>query len=92
MATFGPCSEFINVIESVMARRKLTVVAGGLSKKARSKAAPAQSKLADRWRLGDVLPDAAPKAPETGDVIPLLDGWIRRLERQAGLPSAANER
>jgi len=75
-----------------MARRKLTVVSGGLSGKAKPKATPAQSKLAERWRLGDVIPDAAPKTPETGDVIPLLDGWIRRLERQAGLDPAANER
>ena len=71
-----------------MARRKLTVVAGGLSRQAKSKGIPAQSELANRWREVGPL---APKAPETGDVIPLIDGWIRKLERQVGLDSAANE-
>ena len=70
------CSEIINAVESIMARRKLTVVSGGLSRKAKPKASPAQNELANRWR--DVGP-VAPKAPESGDVIPLLDGWIRRL-------------
>ena len=71
-----------------MARRKLTVVAGDLSRKAKSKGTPAQNELANRWReMGPI----APKAPETGDVIPILDGWVRKLERQAGLDSAANE-
>ena len=71
-----------------MARRKLSVVSGGLSRNRQPKALPAPSDLANRWRE---IGGTEPKAQETGDVIPLLDGWIRRLERQAGLDSAANE-
>ena len=71
-----------------MARRKLTVVKGGLSRRRKPKASPAPNELANRWR--EIGP-AAPRAPETGDVIPLLDGWIRRLERQAGVDPAAND-
>ena len=72
-----------------MARGKLTVVSGGLSRKRKPKASPAQDTLAQRWRDGMPL---TPRPLESGDVIPLLDGWIRRLERQAGLDPAANER
>jgi hypothetical protein len=71
-----------------MARRKLTVVAGGLSRKSKPKATPAPNELANRWRE---LGTAAPRTPEKGDVIPLLDGWIRRIERQAGVDPAAND-
>ncbi|MEK7401819.1 MAG: hypothetical protein AABZ80_05590 [Gemmatimonadota bacterium] len=74
-----------------MARRKLTVVLGGLTRRRKAKGSPAPSELANRWRMGDVGP-VAPRTPETGDVIPILDGWIRKLERQAGLDPAANER
>ena len=73
-----------------MARRKLTVVTGGLSKKRKPKASPAPSELANRWRGSDITPPA-PKKAESGDVIPLLDGWIRKLERQAGVDPAAND-
>lgn len=72
-----------------MARRKLTVVAGALSRKHRPNVPPARSELASRWREVGPL---EPRVTEQGDVIPLLDGWIRRLERQAGLDPAANER
>jgi hypothetical protein len=71
-----------------MARRKLTVVSGGLSGKRKPKAAPSPNELANRWR--DIV-QSAPRAPEKGDVIPLLDGWIRRIERQAGVDPAAND-
>ncbi len=71
-----------------MARRNLTVVSGGLSRKSKPKATPAPNELANRWR--EVGPAAA-RAPEKSDVIPLLDGWIRRIERQAGVDSAAND-
>jgi hypothetical protein len=74
-----------------MARRKLTVVSGGLSRKSKRKASPTPSELANRWReLGSPAP-RAPEKPENSDVIPLLDGWIRRLERQAGVDPAAND-
>ena len=71
-----------------MARRKLTVVSGGLSRNRKPKATPTPNELANRWR--DIV-SATPKTPESGDVIPILDGWVRKLERQAGLDSAANE-
>ena len=71
-----------------MARRKLSVVSGGQSRNRKPKAAPAPNELANRWRE---LGPTEPKAQDAGDVIPILDGWVRRLERQAGLDSAANE-
>jgi hypothetical protein len=72
-----------DVIESGMASRDLTVIAGELAK-SKQKAAPAQDALAKRWRMG---PAAAEPARES-NVIPLLDGWIRRLEREAGSEAA----
>jgi len=72
-----------------MPRRKLSVVAGGKSGKRQPKAAQPQNDIAGRWR--SLLPEPPRKKLE-GDVIPLLDGWIRRLQRQAGLDPAANER
>ncbi|HEX7938356.1 MAG TPA: hypothetical protein VF483_05140 [Gemmatimonadaceae bacterium] len=71
-----------------MARRKLSVVAGDQSRSRKPKAAPPPNELANRWR--ELGPTEA-KAQDAGDVIPILDGWVRRLERQAGLDSAANE-
>ena len=72
-----------------MARRKLTVVRGERSSR-KPKPTPAQVELAARWRMGGIASE--PRKPLEGDVIPLLDGWIRRLEREAGLDSAANEK
>ena len=72
-----------------MARHKLTVVQGERSRR-QPKPTPAQEELALRWRMGGLGPE--PRKPLTGDVIPLLDGWIRRLEREAGLDPAANEK
>jgi hypothetical protein len=68
----------------------MSVVSGGQSRKRKAKESPSQNNLANRWRQGESAPPQREAA--RGDVIPLLDGWVRRLERQAGLDSAANER
>jgi hypothetical protein len=70
--------------------RVLSVIAGALRGAERRKKhrAHTEDALAKRWRL---LPDV--EAPEQqSDVIPLLDGWIRRLERQAGDDPAVRSR
>ena len=73
-----------------MAARKLSVVAGGLSRKRKPKTEQPQNELATRWRTGEhEIPVRAAEA-HPGDVVPILDGWIRRLERQVGLDPAAN--
>ena len=74
-----------------MAARKLSVVAGDLSRKRKPKEEQPRSEIAKRWRTGEFDAPATPKDKQAGDVIPLLDGWIRRLERQVGLDPAANE-
>jgi hypothetical protein len=63
-----------------MAKRRLSVVAGTLSRSVKPKGGQAQDALAKRWRT--CLPPAPPPA-ELPDVIPLMDAWIRRLEREA---------
>jgi hypothetical protein len=75
-----------------MAARKLSVVAGALSRKRKPKEEQPQSELAKRWRTGEFGVPQRAREKHAGDVVPLLDGWIRRLERQAGLDPAANER
>lgn len=76
-----------------MTERPLVVIAGALSRKRKAKAAQLQDGIAKRWRLeepgGSQLPRGEPV--ESRDVIPLLDGWIRRLEREAG-PDQAQTR
>ena len=76
--------------ESRMPRRNLTVVKGGKGRKRAPRAAQPQSDLAARWRREEPQPTRSRKLE--GDVISLMDGWIRQLERQVGLDSAANER
>ena len=73
-----------------MAARKLSVVAGALIRKRKPKEEQPQSELAKRWRSGEFEVPRRAKTEHTGDVVPLLDGWIRRLERQVGLDPAAN--
>jgi hypothetical protein len=73
-----------------MAARKLSVVAGALSSKRMAKAEQPQNDLARRWRSGDLEPPERPTEKHAGDVVPLLDGWIRHLEREVGLDPAAN--
>ena len=66
----------------------LSVVAGALTRK-KPKTNQTQDALAKRWRPLDPPKDAA-RDPQ--DVIPLIDGWIRVIERQAGSKSAAESR
>jgi hypothetical protein len=63
-----------------MAEPQLVVVAGDLPRGAKPKVNRSQDALAKRWRNTAETTEAS--APL--DVIPLLDGWIRRLEREAG--------
>ena len=63
-----------------MAEPQLVVVAGSLPRGAKPKVTRAQDAIARRWR-NTPEPETAPSRQ---DVIPLLDGWIRRLEREAG--------
>jgi hypothetical protein len=62
-----------------MEEPQLVVVAGTLPRGTKPKVTRPQEALAKRWRNST---EAA--APQRQDVIPLLDGWIRRLEREAG--------
>jgi hypothetical protein len=68
-----------------MADPKLEVIAGSLPRRSSGKTASVREAMAKRWR-SDGLFTSVPRlhAVETRDVIPLLDGWIRRLEREAG--------
>ena len=77
------------VVQSDMAKRQLSVVAGAVSRSLKPKGAPAQDALAKRWRAA--LPQGSPEPPELPAVISLMDAWIRRLEREANggtLPQA----
>ena len=67
----------------------LTVVAGALSRGQKPKSTQAQDAIAKRWRLGSAGIEPTTATP---DVIPLLDGWIRRLEREAGSDPAIESR
>lgn len=81
------CSGRSMVIQSGMSERDLVVIMGALSRTRKAKAAQLQDALAKRWRMaadGLLEPLTAPRPAEPRDVIPLLDGWIRRLEREAG--------
>jgi hypothetical protein len=73
-----------------MAERDLVVIMGALSRTRKAKTAQLQDDLAKRWRLAGLFgPLVVPEAAESRDVIPLMDGWIRRLEREAGLEAQA---
>ena len=63
-----------------MAEPQLVVVAGSLPRGAKPKVTRPQDALAKRWRNGS----ESSATTDRQDVIPLLDGWIRRLEREAG--------
>ena len=69
-----------DALESGMAEPQLVVVAGSLPRGAKPKVTRPQDALAKRWRTGA----ESSATPERPDVIPLLDGWIRRLERETG--------
>jgi hypothetical protein len=72
-----------------MSSPELSVVSGTLPRNRQPKTTPAQDALAKRWRLGGL---AEPEPIPHKDVIPLLDGWIRLLEREAGSAPAASSR
>jgi hypothetical protein len=78
------------VVQSGMTERPLVVIAGALSRKRKAKAEQLQDGIAKRWRLDGPGAAQQPRSEpvESRDVIPLLDGWIRRLEREAGLDQA----
>ena len=63
-----------------MSAPELSIVAGALARAMKPKGANPQDALARRWR-GVAKEEQRSASP---DVIPLLDGWIRRLEREAG--------
>jgi hypothetical protein len=67
----------------------LTVVAGALARGQKPKLTPGQDAIAKRWRMGGLT---TTEPLQASDVIPLLDGWIRRLEREAGADPAAEPR
>ena len=64
-----------------MPERPFVVIAGALAGRPKARATRLQDNIAKRWRMGGTL-RAEPE--KSRDVIPLLDGWIRRLEREAG--------
>jgi hypothetical protein len=69
-----------------MSEPELSIVAGALARTLKPKVTQMQDAIAKRWRMGGLLGTEKPN--ENPDVIPLLDGWIRRLEREAGADSA----
>jgi hypothetical protein len=72
-----------------MSERDLVVILGALSRTRKARTTQLQDSLAKRWRMDGVPARMAdPGVTELRDVIPLLDGWIRRLEREAGAPQA----
>ena len=70
---------------------RLVVIAGALSRKPKAKGAQLQDAIAKRWRIDESGQMPRSETLESRDVIPLLDGWIRRLEREAG-PDQAQQR
>jgi hypothetical protein len=65
-----------------MSERPLVLIAGALTGRPKVKVAIVQESIARRWRHSGPTPQVEPA--ESRDIIPLLDGWIRRLEREAG--------
>jgi hypothetical protein len=72
-----------------MAEHELSVIAGALARSLKPKGLPPQDSLAKRWRLPVPAPSARGALP---DVIPLLDGWIRVLERDVAKQEAPRAR
>jgi hypothetical protein len=68
-----------------MSERELSIVAGALARHQKPKVSQVQDAIAKRWRLAPL--SSADQPPKQSDVIPLLDGWIRRLEKEAGCDS-----
>jgi hypothetical protein len=74
-----------------MSEPELSIVAGALAGTLKPKVTQMQDAIAKRWRMSGLM---APEKPNSDnpDVIPLLAGWIRRLEREAGPDSATQIR
>ena len=72
-----------------MSDRELSIVVGALSRHQKPKVTQAQDAIAKRWRMPAPCAPAADHAAAKSDVISLLDGWIRRLEKEAGSDSVA---
>jgi hypothetical protein len=72
-----------------MSDRELSIVAGALSRHQKPKATQQQDAIAKRWRISAPCAPAADQPAGNSDVISLLDGWIRRLEKEAGSTSVA---
>jgi hypothetical protein len=73
-----------------MSDRELSVVAGSLTRRQKPKVAPVQDSIAKRWRAAES--SRANRPPAGSDVIPLLDGWVRVLEKEARCASATRHR
>jgi hypothetical protein len=67
---------------------ELSIIAGALAGTLRPKCSQVRDELAKRWRSEN----PGDKPSEMRDVIPLLDGWIRRLARQAGVEPEVDAR
>jgi hypothetical protein len=68
-----------------MSKHRLEIIAGDQSRGARRTQVSLEDAMLKRWRKDaqtahEVTPAADP------DVIPLLDGWLRRIERQSSSP------
>jgi hypothetical protein len=69
-----------------MSKHRLEIVAGDLPRGTRRKQTSLEDAILKRWRKdAQTAHEAAPDADR--DVIPLLDGWLRRLERQSSSPT-----
>lgn len=72
-----------------MSSPELSIVVGALARALKQKGSQPQNAIAKRWRGPTAKPQQADASP---DVIPLMDGWIRRLEREAGQDPTAQPR
>ena len=68
-----------------MSKHRLEIIAGEQPRGTRRKQVSLEDAMLKRWRKDaqttrQATPDVDP------DVIPLLDGWLRRIERQSSSP------
>ena len=69
-----------------MSKHRLEIIAGDQPRGARRQQVSLEDALLKRWRNDAQAAHEA--SPDTDrDVIPLLDGWLRRLERQSATPT-----
>jgi hypothetical protein len=69
-----------------MSKPRLEVVAGELPRGSRRKQLSLEDAIVKRWRA-DVQTAHGAATESDSEVIPLLDGWLRRLERQSTTPT-----